>query len=263
VPGDDDLWQLATVAAYGAVAIVAARILLGRAVASLGRRVVEQSSAIDVARYRTQVSLLRRVTYALIVAITAWKALAVFDGTRNVSQAILASGALLALFIGLAITTPLQNVGSGVLVVLTQKVRLGDQVTVGGETGEVEQIHLVHTILARPDGGRVFVPNQVMLATIVVNRTIAQAPPAAAVRVPIALAAALPEARAVVAEAVAAIAGVAPAQVEVVVVDADDRAAVLEARWSPATAADIIPQEPAAREAALTALAGRGLLPAP
>ena len=180
----------------GVLALVVAHLLFGRVTDGLIRR-LQQSGSIDTARYRTQVTVLRRVVDALIVAVAGGYALQAYDGTRTIAQAVLASGAVLAVLVGLAITTPLQNLGSGVLLALTQKVRLGDRVTVGDQTGVVDEIHLMHTVLSGSDGKRVFVPNQVMLGTTVVNRSIAPVTQrTVAVSVPIALTASIPEARA-------------------------------------------------------------------
>ena len=52
--------------------------------------------------------------------------------TDQIVNALLASSAVLALFVGLAFSTPLSNLGSGLLVAFAQPLRLGDRVTVGG-----------------------------------------------------------------------------------------------------------------------------------
>ena len=61
--------------------------------------------------------------------------LSLYDVTSQLAKALLASSAVLALFAGLAFSTPLSNLGSGLLVSFTQPLRLGDRITVGGETG--------------------------------------------------------------------------------------------------------------------------------
>ena len=86
-------------------------------------------------------------------------------------SAFLASGAVLAIIAGVALSTPLGNLGSGVLLAFTQPVRLGDRVTVGDHTGVVERISLSYTALVTDEGPHVFVPNQMMVSTTLVNRT--------------------------------------------------------------------------------------------
>ncbi len=53
-----------------------------------------------------------------------------FPRPQQVASAFLASSAVLAVIAGLALTTPLGNLGSGVLLAFTQPVRLGDRITV-------------------------------------------------------------------------------------------------------------------------------------
>ena len=47
---------------------------------------------------------------------------------------------MLAVIAGLALTTPLGNLGSGVLLAFTQPVRLGDRITIDEHTGIVVDI---------------------------------------------------------------------------------------------------------------------------
>ena len=73
--------------------------------------------------------------------IGVWSVLSIFPQTEEIAHALLASSAVLALFAGLALSTPLGNLGAGVLVAFTQPVRIGDRVTIGEQTGFVEQIN--------------------------------------------------------------------------------------------------------------------------
>ncbi|MGH3065632.1 MAG: mechanosensitive ion channel domain-containing protein, partial [Gaiellaceae bacterium] len=58
------------------------------------------------------------------------------------------------------------------LLAFTQPVRLGDRVTVGEHTGVVERISLSYTALVTDEGPHVFVPNQTMVSTTLVNRSV-------------------------------------------------------------------------------------------
>ena len=134
------------------------------------RRLAERDPSV-AARRRTTFSFLLRIVMALIVLIGVWSVLSVFPTTQEVASAFLASGAVLAIIAGVALSTPLGNLGSGVLLAFTQPVRLGDRVTVGDHTGVVERISLSYTALVTDEGPHVFVPNQMMVSTTLVNRT--------------------------------------------------------------------------------------------
>jgi small conductance mechanosensitive channel len=93
-----------------------------------------------------------------------------------VASAFLASSAVLALVAGIALTTPLGNLGSGLLLAFTQPMRLGDRITVGDHTGVVANISLSYTTLATDEGPLVFVPNQMMVSSMLVNRSAGEKP---------------------------------------------------------------------------------------
>jgi small-conductance mechanosensitive channel len=156
--------------------VIAVRFSLLHAFSRYERRLAERDPAV-AARRRTTFSFLLRIVVAVVVLIGAWSVLSVFPVTEEVAKAFLASGAVLAVVAGVALSTPLGNLGSGVLLAFTQPARLGDRITVGEHTGVVEEITLSYTALATDEGTRVFVPNQSMVSTILVNHTVA-APPA-------------------------------------------------------------------------------------
>ena len=150
--------------------VVSVRFALHFAFARYERRLAERDRSV-AARRRTTFSFLLRIVMALIVLIGVWSVLSVFPTTQEVARAFLASGAVLAIIAGVALSTPLGNLGSGVLLAFTQPVRLGDRVTVGDHTGVVEKISLSYTALVTDEGPHVFVPNQMMVSTTLVNRT--------------------------------------------------------------------------------------------
>jgi small-conductance mechanosensitive channel len=135
------------------------------------RRLAERDTAV-AARRRTTFAILVRLTVALAILIGVWSVLKVFPATTEVANAFLASSAVLAVVAGVALTTPLGNLGSGVLLAFTQPVRLGDRITVGDHTGEVKEITLSYTTLVAENGDHVFVPNQTMVSTTLVNRSV-------------------------------------------------------------------------------------------
>ena len=100
--------------------------------------------------------------------IAVWQVLSLYDITSEIGKALLASSAVLALFAGLAFSTPLSNLGSGLLVAFTQPLRLGDRITVDGETGFVEEMALIYTTLVTDDARRIFIPN----TTLTTNKII-------------------------------------------------------------------------------------------
>jgi small-conductance mechanosensitive channel len=163
------------IAAVWTVGIVVLRWALWRAYGRYERRLAERDSAVAAQR-RTTFAILLRVVVALAILIGAWSVLKVFPATTEIANAFLASSAVLAVVAGVALSNPLGNLGSGVLLAFTQPVRLGDQVTIGDHTGQVKEITLSYTTLVTEDGDHVFVPNQTMVSTTLVNRSVGSHP---------------------------------------------------------------------------------------
>jgi small-conductance mechanosensitive channel len=151
--------------------IIVVRFLLRLGFARYERRLAERDSAV-AARRRTTFGFLLRVVVALTVLIGLWSVLSIFPATQEAASAFLASSAVLAVIAGVALSTPLGNLGSGVLLAFTQPVRLGDRITVGEHTGVVEEISLSYTTLVIDEGPHVYVPNQTMVSTMLVNRSV-------------------------------------------------------------------------------------------
>jgi small conductance mechanosensitive channel len=166
--------QALVLAGVWLVVIVGVRFALKYAFTRYERRLAERDPMV-AARRRTTFSFLLRVVIALVVLIGVWSVLSVFPVTEEVASAFLASSAVIALIAGLALSTPLGNLGSGVLLSFAQPVRLGDRITVGEHTGVVQAISLSYTVLVTDEGPHVFVPNQKMVSEVLVNRSVGAA----------------------------------------------------------------------------------------
>ena len=245
----------------GAAAIVVIRIALKHALDRYVARAETRRAPDDVARLHTRLSVLQRVVVAFLFAILTWQVLAIFPTTKTLGNTLLASGAVLALFVGLAFTAPLGNLGAGILLALTQPVRLGDRVTVGEVTGTAEQITLIHTILLTDDDLRVYVPNSQMVGSTVINRTVADPRRLVTVRLPIELRTPVDRARAVVLDAARAVETPAPLELLVRLDDVGERTAWLKLLAYAPLGTDVAALAGELRERALTALAREGLLP--
>src|ERR671934_2605341 len=123
----------------GAVFVVAA------AVATLvDRRMSRKQLAPEaVTRYR----VLRRSIQTGIVAVGLLSALLVIPQVRAVAGGILASSAVLGLILGFAAQRTIGNFVAGLLIALSQPLRIGDTVTVDETTGVVEEIGLTYTFI--------------------------------------------------------------------------------------------------------------------
>lgn len=75
----------------------------------------------------------------------------------------------LTLAIGLALQGNLSHFASGLVLLTIRPYKVGDVVTVGGQTGKVEAIQIFHTILSTPDNQRHVVPNGKVTGDTITN----------------------------------------------------------------------------------------------
>ena len=246
-------------AVVGIAAIIAIRFVLELVYDRYERR-LRRREPLAVARHRTTFTFARRVTICILVIIVGWSVLSLYDVTSQLAKALLASSAVLALFAGLAFSTPLSNLGSGLLVSFTQPLRLGDRITIGGETGFVEDMALIYTTLVTDDARRIFVPNTQLTTSMIVNRTIKDPRRAVTARFPVSIETPIPEAREALVGAIASLEGTNAESARVTVGEISDRTVWLEAATYGPLDADVVSLSSELRERGLVALRERGFL---
>ena len=208
----------------------------------------------EAARRRTTLLFLRRVVVALVAVIAVWNVLSLYPETDQIVNALLASSAVVAIFVGLAFNTPLSNLGSGLLVAFAQPLRLGDRVTVGEHTGFVEEMDLLYMMLVTETPGA-YHPNSQLTSAMIVNRTIRDPRRIVSAEFPVRLGASLEEARATVIEAVDRLPGVRHGQSRVLVGDVKNGAVWLTVTASAPLDADVAQLGSDMRATVLDALA--------
>jgi small-conductance mechanosensitive channel len=79
---------------------------------------------------------------------------------------------VIGLVIGFASQRTIGNVVAGILIAVTQPLRLGDEVEVQGARGVVEEIGLTYTWIRTRDNDRLVVPNEKLASETIRNSTI-------------------------------------------------------------------------------------------
>ena len=120
----------------------------------------------------TRYRVLRKAVFSGIVFVGVVSALLVIPQVRAVAGGVLASSAVIGLVLGFASQRTIGNVVAGILVAITQPLRLGDRVTVEGVEGIVEEIGLTYTWIRTPDNDRLVVPNERIASDSLRNSTI-------------------------------------------------------------------------------------------
>jgi small-conductance mechanosensitive channel len=121
---------------------------------------------------QTRLRLTRRLVFVVIVLIGVFIAALKIPEASKIATGLLASSAVLGLVIGFAARQTLANGIAGILLAITQPIRIGDLVTFEEETGQVEDMKLTYTYIRLDDGRRLIVPNERLAQSSVVNHTI-------------------------------------------------------------------------------------------
>jgi small-conductance mechanosensitive channel len=160
-----ELWhRLLVIGIVFALTVVVAR-LIDRTILRSDR------SPEALTRYR----VLRRSISVGIVTVGLLSALLVIPQVRAVAGGLLASSAILAVVIGFAAQRTLGNFVAGLMIAMTQPLRLGDWVEVSGVEGTVEEIGLMYTFIRTEDNARLVIPNEKLASDTIVNSTIRSA----------------------------------------------------------------------------------------
>ncbi|KYF67208.1 hypothetical protein BE11_36950 [Sorangium cellulosum] len=112
---------------------------------------------------RTQARVLERVARVIIVIVAGALVLLNFETVRNVGVSLLASAGIAGVVLGLAAQKPVGAILSGLHILFTRPIDLGDKVVVDGQFGTVEEIRLTHVVMKIWDERRLIIPTARLL----------------------------------------------------------------------------------------------------
>ena len=116
----------------------------------------------------TLTSFLKNIIYYVLLIFVCIAALNKI-GIETTSFVALIGAAGLA--VGLALQGSLANFAAGVMLILFQPFKLGDEVEAGGAAGTVKEIQIFSTIMETKDNKKIIVPNAKITADkIVIHR---------------------------------------------------------------------------------------------
>ena len=108
----------------------------------------------------TRLRFVRRLIYAVILLIGVAIALSQFAGVDEIAASLLASGVVAAAIVGFAARQTLANFVAGVMLAVTQPIRVGDWVKFEDHYGVVVDVRLNYTILRTAGETRLVIPNE-------------------------------------------------------------------------------------------------------
>jgi small-conductance mechanosensitive channel len=120
----------------------------------------------------TRLRFIRRLFEALIILLGVAIALSHVEGVDRLAASLLASGAIAAAVVGFAARQTLANFVAGVMLAITQPLRVGDWVYFEDQYGVVEDVRLTYTYLRTLANQRVVIPNERLASGILRNDTL-------------------------------------------------------------------------------------------
>ncbi len=109
-------------------------------------------------RVHTQVTVIRRVTVAVVAVLAIGAMLVTFPAARAAGASVLASAGVAGVIAGLAAQSLLGNVFAGLQIAFGDSLRLDDVVVVEGEWGRIEEITLSYVVVHIWDDRRLVLP---------------------------------------------------------------------------------------------------------
>jgi small-conductance mechanosensitive channel len=152
---------------------VIAAVVFDRWFAARGRRIAARVLRGGVSQQTdTRLRFVRRLIWLVLLVIGALAALSQFAGLGRIAGSLVASGVLVAAIVGFAARQTLGNLVAGIMLALTQPLRVGDWVTFEDNYGVVEDVRLNFTVLRTFSEQRVVIPNERLASGILRNDTL-------------------------------------------------------------------------------------------
>jgi small-conductance mechanosensitive channel len=155
----------------GLTALLVVRLLYVAEDAAFQRLRIDVRDNRRTRRVRTQISIMRRLTSAVVIVLALGAMLMTFDALRTLGASLLASAGVAGAIAGLAAQTTLRNILAGLQLALTDQLRYDDVVVVEGEWGRVEELTLTHVVVRLWDERRLMLPTTYFITTPFENWT--------------------------------------------------------------------------------------------
>jgi small-conductance mechanosensitive channel len=119
---------------------------------------IKAENNLEARKIHTQVRVLSKTAYFVIILFTIASMLMVFEEVRRFGTNILASAGVVGIILGFAAQRTIANLFAGFQLAMAQPIRIDDVVIVEGEWGRIEEITLTYVVIRIWDQRRLIVP---------------------------------------------------------------------------------------------------------
>jgi len=89
----------------------------------------------------------------------------------SVGSVVIGLSAVLGLILGFGLQDTITNLAAGIWIAAFRPIDIGEVVTISGQTGKVESVGVMSTVLVKPDNTMVTMPNKLVWGNVIVNHT--------------------------------------------------------------------------------------------
>lgn len=146
------------------LAVLAAGLLVTRMIMRLVSKLLKRIPQIDKSLHTMLKTTLRIVLYFLSIVFAA-------NAMGVPVSSFLAVFSVVGLAVSLAVQGVLSNLAGGVIILGSKPFALGDFIETDAVTGTVKDIGFLHTRMIAPDGKMIFVPNNLLYNSKLINYT--------------------------------------------------------------------------------------------
>ncbi|MEV4101853.1 mechanosensitive ion channel family protein [Nonomuraea sp. NPDC049649] len=151
--------RVMTLLIIGAVTWLLIRVMYAFTDVALERLdLVEGERNLRARRFKTQITLVRRVTTATVVVIAFGSMLFTFPQVQALGAGLLASAGIAGAVVGIAAQPTLGNMLAGLQLAFSDALRLDDVVVVQKEWGRIEELTLTYVVVRLWDERRLVLP---------------------------------------------------------------------------------------------------------
>lgn len=144
--------------------VLALCLALSRWLMRLLNRLLKRSRHIDASLHRMLKTMLRILLYGLSFLFAA--------NTMGIPiTSFLALFSVVGLAVSLAVQGVLSNLAGGIIILASKPFTLGDFIETDAVSGTVKDIGFLHTRMIAPDGKMIFVPNNLLYNSKLINYT--------------------------------------------------------------------------------------------
>lgn len=144
-----------------ALALTAGCLILTKILLTVTTRILDNSK-LDKSLH----AIIRSTVKILLLFLTV---LIVAPSLGIETSSLLAVLSIVGVAVSLSIQGILENFFSGVNLLLSQPFKVGDYVTIGGQSGTIVETGITHTRLHTPDNQVILIPNSTITSNIIVN----------------------------------------------------------------------------------------------